>query len=41
VRAGYLAIARREPQRVRVIDAAGPPEAVLQSALQALADLLP
>lgn len=41
VRAGYLAIARREPRRVRVIDAAGPPEAVLQSALQALADLLP
>jgi dTMP kinase len=41
VRAGYLAIARREPQRVRVIDAAGPPEVVLRSALQALADLLP
>jgi dTMP kinase len=41
VRAGYLASARREPQRVRVIDAAGPPEVVLRSALQALADLLP
>lgn len=28
VRAGYLELARREPQRVRVIDGAQPPEAV-------------
>ncbi|MFT3905108.1 MAG: dTMP kinase [Steroidobacteraceae bacterium] len=39
-RAEYLAIARREPQRVRVLDARLPPEALLQAAQRALEDLL-
>ncbi len=40
VRAGYLAIAAAEPQRVRIIDATAQPEQVLQQALAALADLI-
>jgi dTMP kinase len=39
--AGYEAIAAAEPERVRVLDAAKPPDRVLASALDALADLMP
>ncbi len=39
VRQGYLEIARREPERVRVVDASGPPEQVLDRAWAAVADL--
>ena len=41
VRAAYLERARRDPQRIRVIDAAQPEEAVLAATLAALSDLLP
>ena len=37
----YLELADDEPQRFRVIDAALPPEQVVDQALAALADLLP
>jgi dTMP kinase len=37
----YDVLAAREPQRIRVIDAGGPPELVLDRAVEALADLLP
>lgn len=36
----YAALAAAEPERIRMIDAADPPEAVLAAALAALADLL-
>jgi dTMP kinase len=36
---GYEALARDEPERIRVIDASAAPDAVLQAALQALDDL--
>ncbi len=41
VRGGYLELARREPQRIRLIDAAAEPSQVLARALAALADLWP
>ncbi len=41
VRSGYLELARREPERVRVLDATRPADAVLGAALDSLADLLP
>ena len=41
VRARYLALAAAEPARVRVIEAAGTPDQVAASALEAIADLLP
>jgi dTMP kinase len=41
VRAGYLDIAAREPQRVLTLDAAAAPAQVLDAALLALQDLLP
>lgn len=41
VRDGYLEIARAEPDRVRVLDAARSAEQVQEQALAALADLLP
>jgi len=41
VRAAYLERARREPARIRVIDASQPERAVLDATLAALADLLP
>lgn len=37
----YDALAAQEPQRIRVIDAQREPDAVLEQALQALADLIP
>ena len=37
----YEALARAEPGRVRVLEAAGAPEEVLAAALRALADLVP
>ncbi|HTW12714.1 MAG TPA: dTMP kinase [Solirubrobacteraceae bacterium] len=40
IRAAYLQLAAAEPERVRVLDAAAPPAAVLDQALSALADLL-
>ena len=40
VRAGFLEIARREPERVRVIDAAREPGAVHRDVVGALADLV-
>jgi len=39
VRKGYLALARREPQRFRVIDAAAPLAEVEQRVAQALGEL--
>jgi dTMP kinase len=39
--AGYRALADAEPQRVRLLDASLEPSVVLESALAALADLLP
>ncbi len=41
VRGGFLEIARREPARVRVVDAARDPDAVHRDVVAALADLLP
>ena len=41
VRAAYLERARRDPQRIRVIDASQPEGAVIEATLAALADLLP
>ena len=41
VRQGYLELAEREPERIRMIDASAPPEEVLRQALEQLADLLP
>jgi dTMP kinase len=40
IREAYLALAAAEPERVRVLDASAVPEAVLDQALVALADLL-
>ncbi len=37
----YLEIAATEPARLKVLDAAQPPEALVTAALQALSDLLP
>ena len=37
---GYLELAAASPERIRVIDAGGSPEAVLEAALATLADLL-
>ena len=39
IASAYDALARAEPERIRVIDAAQPPEQVLRAALAALADL--
>ena len=39
VRRGYLEIARREPARVRVVDGAGPPEAVAERVWAVVRDL--
>src|SRR5256885_16599383 len=39
VREGYLALARREPQRLRIIDAAAPLSEVEQRIAQALGEL--
>jgi dTMP kinase len=41
VEAGFRALAAREPDRVRLIDASGPPETVTARLLYALGDLLP
>jgi dTMP kinase len=41
VRDGYLTLAREEPERFRVVDAAGKVEAVAARVVDALADLLP
>lgn len=41
VRSGFLELAAREPQRIRVIDAAGNADAVHLQILAALADLIP
>jgi dTMP kinase len=41
VRSAYRALAAREPQRIRVLDASLSPDAVLAAALAALADVLP
>jgi ketosteroid isomerase-like protein len=38
---GYRRLAEEDPERVRVIDAGGPPETVFQAALRELEDLLP
>jgi dTMP kinase len=38
---GFRTIAAREPERVRLIDASGPPAAVTARLLDAIADLLP
>ena len=40
VAAAYRELAAREPERIRSIDASGPPDQVLDAALQALADLI-
>jgi dTMP kinase len=40
VAAGFEALANAEPQRIRRIDASGPPEAVTQRLLDAIQDLL-
>ncbi len=37
----YLELAAAEPERIRVLDAAQPPEALVTAAVQALSDLLP
>jgi dTMP kinase len=39
IAAGYDELAAREPERIRVLDAADPPHVVLARALEALADL--
>ncbi len=41
VRDGFLAIARREPERVRVVDGSGPEAVVHARLVAALADLVP
>lgn len=41
VRAGYLELSRREPERFRIVDSAGPLEATARAVRAALADLLP
>ncbi len=41
VRRAYLEIARREPERVKVVDGAGPPERVQRTVMDVLADVLP
>jgi dTMP kinase len=41
ISAGYAALAAAEPDRIRVIDAAQDPGAVLRAALDALSDLIP
>lgn len=41
VRDGFLAIARREPERVRIVDGTGPEAAVHARLVAALADLVP
>lgn len=41
IREAYLSLAAAEPERVRVLDASQPPEAVLKRALTELDDLLP
>jgi dTMP kinase len=41
VRERYLALAVAEPERVRVVQAAGAPDEVAAAALEAIADLLP
>jgi dTMP kinase len=41
IAAAYDELARSEPERVRPIDAAQPPELVLRDALAAVGDLLP
>jgi dTMP kinase len=41
VREGYLELARRDPDRIRVVDAAGDEAAVARRVAAALADLLP
>jgi dTMP kinase len=41
VDAGFRAMAREDPERVRLIDASGPPETVTARLLYALNDLLP
>jgi dTMP kinase len=40
IRATYLELADREPERIRKIDAGGPPAQVLRAALDELSDLL-
>jgi dTMP kinase len=40
IAAAYRELARREPERIREIDAAQPPQAVLEAAQEALADLV-
>ncbi len=40
IAAAYLTLAEQEPERIRTIDAARPPEEVLATALEELADLL-
>jgi len=40
IAAAYDELARAEPERIRTIDAAQPPEHVLRNALAAVADLL-
>lgn len=40
IRATYLELAAREPERIRKLDASAPPDQVLESALEALADLI-
>ena len=40
VHAAYLELAAREPDRIRRIDGGAPPDEVLRSALEALADLV-
>jgi dTMP kinase len=38
---GYHEVARREPERVRLVDASGSPQQVHERVLHELADLLP
>ncbi|MGH9342035.1 MAG: dTMP kinase [Acidobacteriota bacterium] len=41
VREGYIRLAEREPERIRLIDGSGPPELVLEKLLEALEPLFP
>ncbi len=41
VRAGYLALAAESPERFRIVDGAGSPDAVERQIVDALADLVP